>query len=177
MPDGGHRRDACGRRRTTVEVGDLARRFGATVAIVPGQADPPRSLGEPEAFCDGLLAVRMTGVRNHARISIAAQRPQTDIRIDRIAQSDVHDRRRARGRLGPDPRGPWTSGRNTPSSRRFLCRMPTDLKPSGACAHSRHRRDSGRFRPAFAPHRRRARMALMHFPACPSCSSIWLAHR
>ena len=26
---------------TTVEIGDLARRFGATVAIVPGQADPP----------------------------------------------------------------------------------------------------------------------------------------
>ena len=47
---------------TTIEIVDLARRFGATVAIVPGQADPPTSLGETEAFCDGLLAVRMTGV-------------------------------------------------------------------------------------------------------------------
>jgi acyl-CoA synthetase (AMP-forming)/AMP-acid ligase II len=47
---------------TTVEIADLARRFGATVVILPGQADPPPSLGEPAAFCDGLLAIRVSGV-------------------------------------------------------------------------------------------------------------------
>jgi long-chain acyl-CoA synthetase len=47
---------------TTVEIADLARRFGATVAVLPSQPQPPESLGVPEPFCDGLLAVRMDGV-------------------------------------------------------------------------------------------------------------------
>jgi acyl-CoA synthetase (AMP-forming)/AMP-acid ligase II len=47
---------------TSSEITDLALRFGATVAILPGQSELPAVLGEPADYCDGLLAVRMAGV-------------------------------------------------------------------------------------------------------------------
>jgi long-chain acyl-CoA synthetase len=47
---------------THVEIADLARRFGATVAILPGHSTPPPALGQRTTFCDGLLAVHVSGV-------------------------------------------------------------------------------------------------------------------
>jgi long-chain acyl-CoA synthetase len=47
---------------THAEITELARRFGATVAILPGISKPRPTIGELEAFCDGLVAVRFSGV-------------------------------------------------------------------------------------------------------------------
>jgi long-chain acyl-CoA synthetase len=47
---------------TTAEIADLSRRFGATVVIVPTQTESPNLMGEAGPFCDGLFAVRVSGV-------------------------------------------------------------------------------------------------------------------
>ena len=90
---------------TAIEIDGLARRFGATLAILP--VAPQAASAE----CGGGAVLRRSARGANARRRAAAgalsrrRRPQADIRIDRPAESHLHHRERARRRHRADRPG------------------------------------------------------------------------